>query len=195
MSTTPVSLLERLKSAQPDAEDWHRLHEIYLPVVSRWLARVPDLLDSDVPDLAQEVLVVLFKEIPEFQRQRVGSFRKFLKLTVLNRLRAHWKDRRRRPAALGGDATVAFLAELEDPNSGLSHEWDREHNEVVFQRLLATARRDFDPRTWDAFQKFAVENLPAKRVAAELQMTENAVLLAKSRILKRLRTEAAGLID
>ena len=195
MSATPVSLLERLKTARPDADDWRRLHEIYVPMVARWLARVPDVSESDAPDLAQEVLLVLFKAIPRFERQREGSFRKFVKLTVLNRLRTYWKAGRKLPAARGGDATIDFLAQLEDPNSGLSREWDREHNEVVFTRLMAIVKSDFDPRTWDAFQRFVIDKAPAKVVADELGMSVNAVLLAKSRILKRLRAEAAGLID
>jgi hypothetical protein len=40
-----------------------------------------------------------------------------------------------------------------------------------------------------------VDGLPAAAVAAELGTTVNAVLLAKSRILRRLREEAAGLLD
>ncbi len=38
---TSVSLLDRLKVARPDASDWHRLQGIYLPLIRRWLARVP----------------------------------------------------------------------------------------------------------------------------------------------------------
>ncbi len=195
MSITSVSLLERLKNARPDAEDWRRLHDIYLPMITRWLSRVPGMRGDDLPDLSQEVLVVLFKELPTFERQREGSFRKFLKLVVLNRARARWRDRQRRPHPVGGDATIDFFAQLEDPDSALSQEWDREHNEFVFKRLVAIVKPDFEPQTWEAFQEFAVDGIPAKQVAAKLAISENAVLLAKSRVLKRLRAESTGLID
>ena len=36
---------------------------------------------------------------------------------------------------------------------------------------------------------------PTDEVAAELGLTPNAVLIAKSRVLKRLRHKAEGLID
>ena len=43
MTPTSVSLLDRLKAAGPSATDWSRLQEIYLPLITRWLGRVPGL--------------------------------------------------------------------------------------------------------------------------------------------------------
>ena len=45
------------------------------------------------------------------------------------------------------------------------------------------------------FRRFALEGGSAARVAGELGLSENAVLQAKSRILKRLRTEAGDLLN
>lgn len=195
LSSTPVSLLERLKTAAPDSEDWRRLNDIYLPMIRKWLARVPGMQPDDVSDLAQEVLVVVFKELPKFERQREGSFRAWLRCVKVNRVRAHWKERRRQPSAAGGDATGNFLAQLEDPDSELAREWDCQHNQAVFKQLLAIVKPDFEVRTWNAFERFALDDIPAANVAAEFGISENAVFLAKSRILERLREEAAGLIE
>jgi DNA-directed RNA polymerase specialized sigma24 family protein len=68
-------LLDRLKVAKPEASDWNRLHEIYLPLIERWLSRVPGLGDESA-DLAQEVLVVVFRGIPRFERRRQRSYRR-----------------------------------------------------------------------------------------------------------------------
>lgn len=62
-------------------------------------------------------------------------------------------------------------------------------------RLLALVKPDFAPATWAAFEGLALGQRPAAAVAAELGLTENAVLLAKSRVLRRLRQEAGGLLD
>jgi RNA polymerase sigma-70 factor (ECF subfamily) len=51
-------------------------------------------------------------------------------------------------------------------------------------------KKDFESTTWDAFTRFALDGKPAAAVAVELNISENAVLLAKSRVLKRLRHEA-----
>ena len=54
MTPTSVSLLDRLKAAGPDASDWNRLQGIYLPLISRWLGRVPGLL-VEANDLEKEI--------------------------------------------------------------------------------------------------------------------------------------------
>jgi RNA polymerase sigma-70 factor, ECF subfamily len=189
---TSVSLLDRLKVARPDASDWHRLQGIYLPLIRRWLGRVPGLGD-EADDLAQEVLIVVVRELPRFERRREGSFRAWLRKVTVNKTRSHWRRRRRMPAA-GLDPAAGFLDRLEAPNGDLAREWDRDHDRHVFERLLAIVQPDFQPITWDAFRRFALDGLPAARVAEELGLTENAVLQAKSRILKRLRVEAGDLL-
>jgi RNA polymerase sigma-70 factor (ECF subfamily) len=190
---TSVSLLDRLKAARPDASDWHRLQGIYLPLIQRWLARVPGLGD-EVGDLAQDVFLVVVRELPRFERRREGSFRAWLRKVTVNKARRHWRRRRRRPA-VGLDPAAGFLDRLEAPHSELAREWDHDHDRHVFDRLLAIVQSDFHPTTWAAFQRFAVDGLPAARVAEELGLSENAVLQAKSRILKRLRQEAGDLLN
>jgi RNA polymerase sigma-70 factor, ECF subfamily len=192
MNATSVSLLDRLKLARPDASDWNRLQGIYLPLISRWLGRAPGL-GVEADDLAQEVLVVVVREIPRFQRQREGSFRAWLRQVTVNRVRSHRKQRHRRPA-VGLDPADGFLDSLADPNGDLAREWDLDHDRHVFQKLLAIVQPDFSPTTWEAFRRFAVDGLPATKVAEEMGLTVNSVLQSKSRILKRLRQEAGDLL-
>ena len=192
MSATSISLLDRLKGARPDASDWNRLQGIYLPLISRWLGRVPGL-GADADDLAQEVFVVVIREIPRFQRQREGSFRAWLRQVTVNKIRTFRRKRNRRPM-VGVDATDGFLDSLADPSGDLAREWDLDHDRHVFEKLLALVQPDFSATTWEAFRRFAVDGLPATRVAEEMGLSVNAVLQAKSRILKRLREEAGDLL-
>jgi RNA polymerase sigma-70 factor, ECF subfamily len=85
VSPTSLSLLDRLKVAGPEASDWNRLQGIYLPLIQRWLSRVPGIGDESA-DLAQELLVVVFREIPRFERQREGSFRAWLRKVTVNKV-------------------------------------------------------------------------------------------------------------
>ncbi|MGO9471763.1 MAG: hypothetical protein ACLQIB_08170 [Isosphaeraceae bacterium] len=50
------------------------------------------------------------------------------------------------------------------------------------------------PKTRQAFQRFGVDGEPAGRGVQELGMAENSVILAKARVLKRLREEAGDLL-
>ncbi len=43
MNTASLSVLERLKHAKPDASEWRRLWDIYLPMIRHWPSRLPNL--------------------------------------------------------------------------------------------------------------------------------------------------------
>jgi RNA polymerase sigma-70 factor (ECF subfamily) len=194
MNTTSLGLLNRLRRASPDAGDWHRLKDVYLPLIRNWLSGVPGLRD-EADDLAQEVLVVLVRELPSFERRRQGSFRAWLRQVTVNRVRTYAKSRRKQPLAGLGAEGQRILAQLEDPNSDLARQWDREHDKHVLQKLLAVVQPDFDPQTWRAFTRFALDGLPAAAVAQELAVSESTVVQAKFRILRRLREEAGDFLD
>jgi RNA polymerase sigma-70 factor (ECF subfamily) len=192
VNPTSFSLLDRLKAAGPDDPDWNRLQGIYLPLIRRWLARVPGL-GVEADDLAQEVLVVMVRELPRFDRRREGSFRAWLRQVAVNRVRTHWTQRKRRPT-VGLDSADGFLDRLAGADGELAREWDLDHDRHVFAKLQAVVQPDFAPTTWEAFRRFALDGLPAAEVAENLGLTVNAVLQAKSRILKRLREEAGDLL-
>ena len=54
------------------------------------------------------------------------------------------------------------------------------------RRALEVVRADFSPAVWAAFTRFALDGVPADRVADELRVTANAVYLARNRVLTRV---------
>jgi RNA polymerase sigma-70 factor, ECF subfamily len=194
MSLTSASLLERLQQS-PDQEAWRRLVEMYTPLIHGWLRRHADLQANDADDLTQEVLASLVRRLPRFRHNhRPGAFRAWLRTVTVNCLRDFWRRRRGRPWAAAGGDPARLLAELEDSSSGLSRVWDEEHDRHVAGALLERVRGEFTPTTWEAFRQLALEGRSAAEVAAALGLTPNAVLIAKSRVLRRLREEGRGLI-
>jgi RNA polymerase sigma-70 factor (ECF subfamily) len=193
MADTSVSLLDRLRS-QPDSASWQRLVDLYAPCIRGWLRR-QGLQQSDADDLAQDVLAVLVRELPAFQRQRPGAFRAWLRTITVNRLRNFWRARQGRPAATGDSDFVQRLEQLEDPHSELSRLWDREHDQHIVRRAMELIEDEFAPSTWRAFRQVAVDGASVDAVAAEMGLTANAVFIAKSRVLNRLRKEIEGLVD
>jgi RNA polymerase sigma-70 factor (ECF subfamily) len=192
--STSISFLDRLRQ-QPDEDAWKRLVDVYTPLLHAWLRRW-DVQPSDADDLIQEVLSVLHRELPQFEHsQQKGAFRRWLRTILVHRLRDAWRARRYRPDATGKSDFLQQLAELEDPASGLSQIWDRDHNEHVVRRLLEVIEPEFAPRTWQAFRRQVVDGAEPDTVAAELGLSLNAVFIAKSRVLSRLRQEGAGWID
>jgi RNA polymerase sigma-70 factor (ECF subfamily) len=194
MSDTSISLLDRLR-LRPDEAAWKRLVDIYTPLLHTWLRRYA-VQPEDADDLVQEVLVVVARELPQFHHdQRRGAFRCWLRTILIHRLRDAWRARRYRPIATGDSAVEKHLEELADPDSGLSRLWDEEHDRHVLRCLVELIEPAFASTTWKAFQRVALDGARPADVAAELGISVNAVWLAKSRVLQRLRQEAQGLID
>jgi RNA polymerase sigma-70 factor, ECF subfamily len=185
MPQTSLSLLEQVRR-DSDAPSWARLLGIYEPLLSYWLRR-QGLQEADVHDVVQDILLIVCQELPGFQHNgRAGAFRNWLRQVMINCLRAH---RRRKPANAG--ASAALVEELEDPGSGLGGAWEREHDQFVLCRLTAMIRPEFELTTWEAFERSVVRAEPTAKVAEALGISTNAVLLAKSRVLRRLRAEKA----
>jgi RNA polymerase sigma factor (sigma-70 family) len=190
---TSVSLLERLAGAPTD-DDWRRLLDLYQPLLRAWLARA-GVPAADADDLVQEILLVVFREVGGFERRGQGAFRAWLRTILIHRVRNYFRASQNRPAATGGSDFLRSLDELESPDSVLSRLWDREHDEHVAESLLRRVQPDFAPATWQAFRRHVLEGEPPARVAQELGLSLNSVLQAKSRVLKRMRQELAGLVE
>ena len=190
---TSVSLLGRLAGAPTD-DDWRRLDALYRPLLRAWVARA-GVPASDADDLVQDVLLIVFREVAGFEWRGQGAFRAWLRTILAHRVRDYFRGQKYRPTATGDSDFLRRLDELESPESALSRLWDRDHDEHVAASLLRRVQGDFAPATWEAFRRHALEGEPAAHIALEMGLSLNSVLLAKSRVLKRLRQELAGLIE
>jgi RNA polymerase sigma-70 factor (ECF subfamily) len=193
MAETSVSLLEQLRR-DPDERAWHRLVDLCTPLIRGWLRQFPGM-QNDADDVVQETLTVVLKKIAGFERERTGSFRRWLRQVTVNCLRDHWRKCERKPTATGDTNFQHTLDQLEDPHSNLSQLWDREHTRHVTHYLLEQIRSHFEPTTWQAFQRVALDGAAPADVARELGVTVNAVFIAKSRVMTLLRQHGEGLLD
>jgi RNA polymerase sigma-70 factor (ECF subfamily) len=195
MPNTPMSLLERLGRAEGRGADWDRLVAVYAPLLRSWLCRYP-LQGADVDDLVQDVLAVLVRKLASFRHGgQHGAFRAWLRSILAYEVRGFYRRRQGQPLAVDPHADDGPLADLEDGASELSRRWDAEHDQHVVARLLDLIKPEFTATTWQAFERSALHNRPADEVGAELGLTANAVWIARSRVMRRLRQEARGLLD
>ena len=194
MNSTSISLLMRLQQTD-DSRNWNRLVELYSPLLLLWLRKY-DVQKSDADDLVQEVLMAVAKDLKSFDHNgRTGAFRSWLRTILVHRLRNFWRARGRRPQARRDSDIDRRLDQLEDPSSEMSQIWNQQHDRFVARQLLASAEPSFEPRTWTAFRRVALDGAKPDFVARELGISVNAVFIAKSRVLSRLRQEAEGLVD
>src|SRR5262249_27142107 len=184
--TTSASLLDQARDRQSAA--WQRLVALYTPLLRSWLTAA-GLQPADRDDLSQRALEILVRRLPDFEHNgRPGAFRAWLRGITVNLLREHWRGR---PKA-GGDSVLGQLA---DPEGGLSRLWDEQHDRHVLRALIELVRPEFSESRWRAFCRVSLDGVPPRAAAQELGMSVNAVLIAKSRVLTRLREAARGLID
>lgn len=187
MDQTPVSLLEQLRQPDPDRA-WDRFVLLYTPLLYLWASRF-GLDGPDADDLVQDVFTALVRDLPRFRYDPALRFRGWLWGVVRNKFR----DRQR----VAGVPTVDGLESVPDPaetDPGTLVS-EAEYRQHLAGRALELMRTDFEPVTWQAFWQTAVDGRPAGAVAAELGVTENAVYLARRRVLQRLRAELAELLD
>jgi RNA polymerase sigma-70 factor (ECF subfamily) len=188
--STSVSLLERVKAR--DEEAWQRLVQIYGPLVYQWCRRW-ELRAEDVADIFQEVFQGVAAQIGAFRKDRPGdSFRGWLWSITRNKVGDHFRRQGKQPKAAGGSDAQQRMLELPEPPM------DSDPSATApnpIHRALELIRGEFEERTWTAFWRATVEGHAPKDIAAELGVTPDAVRMAKSRVLRRLRQELADLAD
>lgn len=182
---TPGSLLERLR--RPGDEDaWARFVRLYTPLLFHWAGRA-GVAASDAHDLVQDVLLTLVQKLPDFQYDPAKSFRGWLRTVTLNK----WRERGRR--ALPPNQAGVDLGALAGPADEAF--WEQEYRQHLANRALQLIQSDFEESTWKAFWRHVVDEQAVNKVSAELGISVKAVYLAKSRVLRRLRQELAGLLE
>ena len=189
---------------------WQRLVHLYGPLVLSWCRRA-GLAEHDAQDVCQETFGAVAIALPKFRRDRHGdTFRGWLRTIVRNKLTDFHRRLSRNPDAVGGAQELGDIADVSVPTDTALDPVDREDasgedasgeeaslsNEAsICRRALEFIREDFEKRTWTAFWRTAIDDQTAPEVAEELGMSPAAVRKAKSRVLGRLRTELAELVD
>jgi RNA polymerase sigma-70 factor (ECF subfamily) len=188
---TPLSLLERLRANDGDA--WQQLLRLYGPLVRYWCCRA-GLRDEDAADVTQEVFAGVAAGFAGFQRDRPGgSFRGWLRGITRIQLQAHFRRNQGRPQAEGGSDAWQNLQEVADPLAVPDAD-EQTAASQVYLRALEQVRAYFEPQTWQAFWRSAVDGRRPAELAGELGMRPAAIRQAKSRVLRRLKQELGDLL-
>jgi len=144
---------------------------------------------DDAADLVQEVFVVLLRSLPKFNYDSNQSFRAWLH-TVLRTKWCDWQRRHRRETS----NDFGLLNATVDDQDLIAFE-EAEFRLHLISRALELLTDEFGSTTIAAFRATAIESRSPRDVSAELGLTENAVYLARGRVMRRLRIELEGMWD
>ncbi len=168
-----------------DFAAWHRLVSVFGPIVYRW-CRVSSVPASDAADVVQEVFATVARGISDFERQKSeGSFRSWLAAITRSRTADYFRRAAKQQTAVGGtEALLAMQHLAEAVDSTFSH---ANMQSTISHQILALARAQFEPTTWDAFWQTTIEGKSAGEVARLTGLSRASVYQAKSRVLRHLR--------
>ncbi len=193
-SRTSVTLLMRLRDLD-DQEAWDDFVQRYVPKIYGWCRR-NRLQEADASDVTQEVLGKLVAAIRKFEYDaNRGTFRGWLKTVTQNAVRDFANSVKRHGRGTGDSNIMGALAAIADTHAmeDLAREIDTEGEQEILREAEARVKMRLKQVTWDAYELTAVKDVPAAEAAEQLGIDVAQVYVAKSRVIKMLRTEVQKL--
>jgi RNA polymerase sigma-70 factor (ECF subfamily) len=187
---TSLSLLERAKRG--DRASRERLCRLYGRLVwSVYLARVPE---QDRMDLCQEVFRTVFQRIHEFRKARNDgpAFRAWLHQIAVNKMGNYRSSKRRQGITVSHSDLEGLIQPGDNPPRDEGSTELTERAELI-RGAFDEAASGFEPRTVEAVRRVVFGDEPVHVVAVALAMSHNAIHIAKSRVLARVRAILADL--
>ena len=181
---TRASLVIRLGDHE-DREAWEQFSEIYTPLIYGYCMK-RGLARPDAADVSQDVLRSLSLALKKGQYDpKRGKFRAWLFTSVRNAISTYYQKQKRRPLTLEESTLIEHMGA--DAGEDEAVDWERDYQSQVLSWAIEKVRPEFAERIWRAFEGTAIEELPAKEVSREIDMTPNAVWVARHRVIKRLK--------
>jgi RNA polymerase sigma-70 factor (ECF subfamily) len=190
-SQTSAILLARLRQVPVDQAAWLQFTERYGRKIYAWCRRW-NLPAADAEDVTQNVLLKLTEKMQTFEYDPARSFRAWLKTVTRNAWSDYWAGRK--AVAAGGSQVLEMLQTVEareDLVQRLEDEFDRE----LLEEAKARVRVRVTPRTWDAFERTALQGQSGAEAAQALGMKVATVFVARSKVQKMLQEELQKLED
>lgn len=193
-AATRVSLLLRLRDAQ-DSDAWSQFTEIYGPLVFNF-GRRAGMQEADAADLVQDVMGQVARSIAKFEYDpQIGKFRSWLYKIAKRAAGRVWKKRQKQPQASGDTAIAQTLDQLEDESVNGEKFWEKEYHSQLLAWAAEQIRDQFQPHTWQAFWRTAVEGQTPQAVADQLAVKVGSIYVAKNRVMKRLAAKIREIDD
>ena len=173
LTRTNTTLLEGLFDPR-NSQAWRIFDSRYRPLVIGY-ARRKGLQEADAEDLAQMTLAEFVQAYRDgqYDRQR-GRLRHWLGGLAARRIADLFRQKGRQIRPISGEGKTEILYSAPDPQ-GPDELWEQH------------VCREFGKEYRQVFDQYILGDRPADEVAAALGVTKNAVYVAKSKILARVR--------
>jgi RNA polymerase sigma-70 factor (ECF subfamily) len=188
MFATPVSLLYRLRGTD-EVTAWGRFVDLYTPSLYHWANKLGQQ-DSDSADLVQDVFLILWRKLPEFEYDSGKSFHAWLRTIFLNRHRSRLRQR----CTVQGDSPglTGIDCSVSDVIDQLAHEED---TRFLIRQAFRLIEGEFSAVQQQVFRAYVLEEQSPETVADAMGISPGTVYAIKSKILSRLRQELHQILE
>ena len=191
-SKTSATLLARLRQVPADQAAWAQFTERYGRKIYGW-CRQWNLQDADAEDVTQSVLLKLAEKMQTFVYDPAKSFRAWLKTVARHAWSDSWSGRK---AAIGAGGSQALeLMQTVEAREDLVRRLEEEFDRELLDEAMARVRLRVMPRTWEAFDRTALQGQSGAEAAQALGMKVATVFVARSKVQKMLQEELRKLED
>lgn len=182
---TSTTLLEHLTDAA-DQAPWREFSARYRPVILA-TSRTLGLSDDDAEYAARETLEAFVETYRQgLCRREHGGIRNWLRDVAQNKIRqAYGRQSHNDKLAVSRTGAVSFWDQIEGEHFNVL--WEKGWRRAVLRQCLTEARDQVAPRTFKAFELFALEQRSAAQVAVHLGVSQDEVYQSKSLVLEQIR--------
>lgn len=194
---TRPSLLFRLRD-WADNSSWDEFHRLYRRFI-QGLALRAGLNHAESEEVAQEVFRNVADRIKDYEtRANRGAFRRWLMNQTRWRIADKFRERDRAAVHMDqgaqgdGEDGQDPMENLAD-NNPIDDFWELEWQKHVLDTALERVARRVPAKHFQAFELYARQGWPVRRIARELGISAASVYLVAHRLTKQLRHEVDGL--
>ena len=174
--TTSKTLLDKIASG--DEISWDEFYLKYAPIVKA-LAKFKGLDANAADDVCQQVMLQFFKQSKTFKFDpNIAKFRTYFGRIVNAKIANYYRKR----GEVSSDEPEEIPVDSEEGNLFMD-EWRK----TVIKEAEQVLKQRVSPETFQAYELYAVQNRPVKKVAEYLDCTENQVYQAKKRCFAMMR--------
>jgi RNA polymerase sigma-70 factor (ECF subfamily) len=194
---TRKSLLGRLKNWQ-DNESWQDFFDTYWKLIYGFAIK-RGLTHQEAEEAVQETVLAVAKSIPGFEYDPGRcSFKTWLLSVTQSKIANQYAKRARGPAimpAADDSRTTPLMERFSDEKARQQWEgaWDDEWRKNLMDTAIQRVKRRVSIEQFQMFDLFVLKSWPARDVAATLGVTVAHVYVAKHRVAKLIKKEAAFL--
>ena len=174
--TTSKTLLDKIASG--DEISWDEFYQKYSPIVKA-IAQFKGLNAADADDICQQVMMQFFKQSKTFKFDpNIAKFRTYFGLIVNSKICSYFRGSKENPTD-----DMEWIPVDAETETLFMDEWRK----TVLKEAEQELKQRVAPETFQAYELYAVQNRPVKKVAEYLDCSENQVYQAKKRCFAMMR--------